>query len=243
MRILLGLLWALAGGVIGGIAGIAGASVYANVTNMSNREGASGYFVIAIGLVGAVLGIITGLVFYGRSAPSGQASAYTGSGTLGFVGLVAAVAFGLWAFMQMREAPLMYGNAQANFEIEFRALSTDVPADADARWLNVEVQTTKTRPEGTVLWSRHRVEGEYTIIPVVQGPFYRAGNRMIVVRVGKLQTEVFSPPIKRTPNAKAPWSEWYRPQVVDPPYGVTPSAPLKSKLELRYRVRAYGDEE
>ena len=48
MRILLGLFWALIGGVVGLIAGVAGASIYASATNMSNREGASGYFGVII---------------------------------------------------------------------------------------------------------------------------------------------------------------------------------------------------
>lgn len=131
MRILLGLFWALVGGVAGLIVGAVGASIYASATHMSNREGASSYFTIAFGL--------------------------------------------------------------------------------------------------------------YTAIPVVQGPFYRSGSRVIVVRVGEKQVEAFMPPIKRTPDPKADWSEWYRATAVDPPYGVTPAAPLKPMLELRYRVRKYGD--
>ena len=240
MRSLVGLLWALGGAIVGLIIGLVGASVFASVTNMSTREGASGYFVIAIGLITAVIGLVAGLVLYGRSAPTGQGAAHTGSGSLGFVVLVAAVALSLWAFLQLREAPLKYNGAMASLELEFRVKSADLPTSSSDRWLNVEVQTTKTRPEGTVIWSSKRDEGEYTIIPVVQGPLYRSGSRMIVVRVGEEQVEVFSPPMKRTPDPKAGWSEWYRPRVVDPPYGVVPPAALKSKLELRYRIRVYG---
>jgi hypothetical protein len=241
MRSLIGLLWALGGGVAGLIIGIIGANVFASATDMSTREGARGYFVIAIGLVCAVIGLIVGLVLYGRSAPAGQAAENVGSGALAFVALIAAIALGLWAFMQLREKPLEYNGTQATLEMEFRLKTADIPANAPERWLSVEVQTAKTRPEGTPYWSSKRVEGEYTIVPVTQGPLYRSGSRMIVVRVGEQQIEVFSPPMKRTPDPKADWSEWYRPRVVDPPYGVTPSAPLKSILELRYKLRLYGD--
>ena len=240
MRSLRGLLWALAGGIAGLIVGLVGATVFASVTDMTSREGASGYFAIAIGLICAMIGLIVGLVMYGRSAPAGQGVAYTGSGTLGFVALIAAVALALWAYSQLREAPLEYNGAMANLELEFRVRSADLPAAASASWLNVEVQTAKTRPEGTVSWSARRTEGEYTIIPVVQGPLYRSGNRMIVVRVGDQQVEVFSPPMQRTPDPKAEWSEWFRPRVVDPPYGVVPATALQSKLEVRYRLRVYG---
>ena len=240
MRSLVGLLWALGGGIAGLIAGLIGAAVFAAATHMTSREGASGYFVVSIGLVGALIGLIVGLVVYGRSAPAGQAAAHMGFGALGFVALVAAVAVSLWAFMQLREAPLEYNGAMANLELELRIKSADLPASPSDGWLSVEIQTAKTRPEGTVLWSRKRVEGEYTIIPVVQGPLYRSGGRVIVVRVGEEQVEVFSPPMKRTPDPKADWTEWYRPRVVDPPFGVVPPTPPKSKLELRYRVRVYG---
>ncbi|MEP7345350.1 MAG: hypothetical protein ABI877_08785 [Gemmatimonadaceae bacterium] len=242
MRSLIGLLWALGGGVVGLVVGLVGATAFASVTNMTSREGASGYFAVAIGLICAIVGLILGLVMYGRSAPTGQGAAYTGSGALGFVALIAAVALSLWAFMQLRETPLEYNGAMANLEMEFRVRSADLPAASSDNWLNVEVQTAKTRPEGTVIWSAKRTEGEYTIIPVVEGPLYRSGSRMIVVRVGEEQVEVFSPPMKRTPDPKADWSEWYRPRVVDPPYGVVPPTPLKSKLELRYRLKVYGQE-
>jgi hypothetical protein len=240
MRSLVGLLWALGGGIAGLLLGLVGASAFAAATHMTSREGASGYFVVAIGLIGALIGVISGLVMYGRSAPAGHGAAYAGFGALGFVALIAAVGVLIWTFMQLREAPLEYNGAMANLEMELRIKSTDVPAAASDGWLNIEVQTAKTRPAGTVLWSRKRSEGDYTIIPVVQGPLYRSGSRVIVVRVGEEQIEVFSPPMKRTPDPKADWTEWYRPRVVDPPYGVVPPAPLKPKLELRYRVRAYG---
>ena len=240
MRSLVGLLWALGGAIAGLIVGLLGAALFAAATHMTSREGASGYFVVAIGLIGALIGLIAGLVMYGRSAPAGRAAAYTGSGALGFFALVVAVAVCIWAFMQLREAPLEYDGAMANLEMELRIKSADLPASSSEGWLSVEVQTAKTRPEGAVLWSHKRVEGDYTIIPVVQGPLYRSGSRAIVVRVGEEQVEVFSPPMKRTPDPTADWTEWYRPRVVDPPYGVVPPTPPKSKLELRYRVRVYG---
>ena len=243
MRILLGLFWALVGGVVGASVLGVGASLYAAATDMTSREGARGYFVIGIGLLGAIIGIIAGIVLYGRSAPSGQGATYSGSGALGFVGLIAVIALGLWAFMQLQEKPLMYnGNAQADLEMEFRTKSTNIPTTNPENWLYVEVQTTKTRPVGSVSWSSRRVEGEYTIIPVTQGAFYRAANRVIMARLGEQQTEAFMPPIKRTPDPKMDWSEWYAPNRVDPPYGVTPPSPLKAMLEMRYRVRAWGDE-
>jgi hypothetical protein len=239
----MGLLWALGGAIAGFVLGAIVATAISKATNASNREGAQGYFMIALGLIGAIIGLITGLVLYARTAPSGQGTAFFGSGTLGVIGLAVAIAAALWAFMNLRETPVMYGNAMANLELEFRVLTSALPPTFDASTMGIEVQTQKTRPEATVLWSSRRVEGQYTIIPAVQGPLYRAANRFIVVRLRDMHDEMFSPPIKRTPDRRADWSAWYAPASVDPPYGVVPPTPPKALLEVRYRVRAYGDPE
>lgn len=238
----MGLLWALGGAVAGFIAGAVVATAISAITHASNREGAQGYFMMALGLIGALIGLIAGILLYARTAPTGQGAAFVGSGTLGVLGVVAAIAVALWAFMNLREAPVEYDGALANLEMEFRVLTAALPADASDRWIDVEVQTTKTRPVGTVMWSTKRTEGAYTIIPVVQGPLYRAGSRFIVARINEGHSEMFMPPMKRTPDPKADWSEWYKPTSVDPPYGVVPPTPLTALLEMRYRVRAYGDE-
>ncbi|MGV3707794.1 MAG: hypothetical protein ACO1Q7_03065 [Gemmatimonas sp.] len=240
MRSIAGLLWALGGAVAGFATGVVGAMIFSSVTNMTDREGARGYFVMGIGLVCALIGLVLGIVMYGRSAPSGERAAAAGSGVLGVVGLIAAVAVAIYAFLQLQEKPLEYNGAQANLELEFRTKSVNIPATNRERWLNIEVQTSKTRPEALLMWDKIRTEGENTVMPAVQGPFYRAGSRFIVVRIGETQTEMFSPPMKRTPDPNADWSEWYKPNSVDAPFGVRPSAPLTPMLEVRYRVRAYG---
>lgn len=240
MRKLVGLLWALGGGVAGCIVGVLAALAIAKITNASNREGAMGYFVVALAIIGTLVGLVGGLALYARSAPPGQGGAYFGSGVLAVGGLVATLVFATWAFLNLREAPLMYDGAQANLELEFRVLTVALPPGFDESTLGIEVQTQKTRPAATVLWDKRRVEGNYTIIPAVQGPLYRAGNRFIVVRLRDLHDEMFRPPMGRTPDPKAGWSVWVSPQSVDPPYGVVPQTPPKAMLELRYRVRPYG---
>lgn len=108
--------------------------------------------------------------------------------------------------MNLREAPLEYNGAMANLEWELRVEPGDAPEGSASRWLDIEVQTAKTRPVGTVLTSSLRTEGDHLIIPVVQGLVYRAGQRVIVVRVDARQDEVFMPKIKRTSDPKADWS-------------------------------------
>jgi hypothetical protein len=138
--------------------------------------------------------------------------------------------------MNLREAPLMYAGAMANLEMELRIRTVELPAGESPRWLDVEVQTAKTRPAGTVLWSNRRTDGEFTIIPVIQGPLFRSGNRVIVVRIDGRQDEAFMPRMKRTPDPKADWSEWFARNPSTRPMVSKPPTPPKPVFELRYRV-------
>lgn len=241
MKTLSGLLWALGGGVAGLVAGGLIGMAIAKMTDMSSREGASGYFVVLVALVGAVVGLVAGVVLFGRSAPDGQGAAFAGSSVLGVVALVAVLALGLWAFTTLRETPAMYDGAMATLELELRARVDDLPVTTSNDWLQLEVQTAKTRPEGDVSWSRARTEGVMRIIPVTQGPLVRSGSRVIVVRVKDQRDEIFIPPMKRLPDRNADWSPWYTASTVEPPYGVVPAAPLRAIFELRYRITVYGE--
>ncbi len=240
MRSFTGLLWALGGGVAGFVVGIVVGIAITKLTNTPSREGAAGYLTFGIALIGALAGIVAGVLLYARSAPSGQSVSYASSSVVGVIALVAVIGAGLWAFMNLREAPAMYGGAMADLLLEVRVKTDDAPADS-IRWLDIEVQTPKTRPEGSVSWSSARTEGGYRIIPVTQGPLSRTPSRVIVVRIKDRQVELFTPPMKRMPSRSADWSAWYRPSTVEPPYGVTPASPLRSILELRYRIRVYGE--
>lgn len=241
MRSIIGLLWALGGAIAGFVAGAIVATVISVVTHASNREGAQGYFMIALGAIGALIGLVGALFLYARSAPAGQAATYGGAGIFGVIAAVVAIAVGIWGYLNLREAPIEYDGAMASLELEFRIPTAEIPADTTDYWINAEVQTSSTRPEATVFWSKRRVEGNATIIPAIQQPIYRSANRVIVVRLKGRQDEAFMPRMRRTPDPKADWSEWVRPQSVDPPYGVVPPAPLQSIVELRYRVRKYGE--
>lgn len=241
MRSFVGLLWALGGGVVGFVVGVLAGMVIAKVTNTPSREGADGYLIMAVALLGALAGIVAGMLLYGRSAPAGQAAAFAGSSALGVVALVGVIAVGLWAFMSLRETPAKYRGSMADLVLELRMKSENAPPADSTGWLDIEVQTANTRPVGSVIWSEARTEGGYRIIPVTQGPLSRAASRFIVVRIAGRQDEMFNPPMKRLPNPKADWSPWYAPNSVDPPYGVVPPSPLHPLFELRYRIRVYGE--
>lgn len=245
MKALLGLLYGLGGITLGFVLG-AGLSLLINHFNpSSSREGAAGYLMIAMGLVGALLGLVAGLVFYARSAPTGQALPQFGHGTLGVVLAVTLVVAGLWAFLQLREAPFLYnGNTQASLLMEFRVKSDKAPIQLKGGWpwLSVEVTTPNTRPEGTPSWDRARIEGEHLIVPAVQGPLMRSGNRLIVARVRSAKgqhDELFAPAMARTPKPQAGWSDWLSPREAFDAQGVK-LAEGQALLQMRWRVELYG---
>ncbi|MCC6242028.1 MAG: hypothetical protein IT353_04270 [Gemmatimonadaceae bacterium] len=241
MRTLSGLLWALGGGVVGLLVGGLIGVIIAKVTEMPSREGASAYFALLIALAGAVIGIVAGVVMYGRSAPSGQSVVFVGSSALGILGLVSAVALATWAYSNLRETPALYDGAMASLELELRVRQTDIPVGSDDGWVQVEVQTANTRPEGDVQWSRARTEGDMRIIPVSQNPLIRATNRVIVVRIRGRHHELFVPPMKRLPDRAVDWSPWYDATSVEATdQSGTPST-LSPIISLRYRIKVYGE--
>jgi MFS family permease len=243
MNSLLGLLWAFGGMVLGFGAFAAGAAVFASWTNASNREGAAGYFVIGLGLVGAVLGLIAGLVWYARSAPGGDKLRQMGQGALGLLVFAAVVAAAVWAWAQSHETPVIYnGNTQASLLLEFQLASASAPAGPARQWLNVEVTTAKTRPVALVLQDEVRQEEAQLIVPAVQGPLIRAGNRLVVARLSLPageRHEVFMPRMPRRPDPKAGWSDWVSPRTV---FDVrTETEDGAALLQMRWRLRLHGE--
>lgn len=243
MKSLIGLLWALGGMVLGGLVFGLGASLYAQASHASNREGAVGYFVVAMGIIGGLLGLVAGLVWYARSAPAGQGLQQFSLGMLGVVAFVVVVVALVWAWGQSHELPVVYnGNTQASLLLEFRIQAASVPSGSARQWLDVEVTTAKTRPTALVLPDQVRHEGDQLIIPAVQGPLIRASNRLVVARLklpGGERHEVFMPKMPRRPDPKADWSEWVSPrEVFDVSSGQSGGPAM---LQMRWRLQMYGE--
>lgn len=243
MKAFIGLLWGLGGMLLGGIVFGMGAALFASATHMSSREGASGYFIVALGVIGGALGLVAGLAWYARSAPAGEGFSQLGQGALGLAVFVAVLVAAGWGWMQSREVPVTYdGDTQANLLLEFRLPAASAPVTPARRWLNVEVTTANTRPEALVLQDEVRRDGDHLIVPAIQGPLVRSGSRLVVARLelpGVARDEVFMPPMPRRPDPKADWSEWQSPrQVFDARSGATGGPAM---LQMRWRLRLYGE--
>lgn len=239
MKSLIGLLYSFGGAAIGFGVGIVAALVIAKLADVSARDGASGYITFGIGLVGALVGLAAGMALYARSAPAGQAAAYSWSAVLGVAGVAGVLVLGAWAYLNLSERPLEYDGAMATLEMELRIDGEHAPADSSQSWLRVEVHTGNARPEGDVRWSAVRTEGAQRIVPVSQNPLMRATGRTVVVSLAGRPAEIFVPPMPRTPDSRADWSAWYRPQRVEA--ASSGSDVSRAVTELRYRVRRYGE--
>ena len=159
---------------------------------------------------------------------------------LGLLGLVVLAAALLWAWALSHEGPAKYGDNLASLELELRVKKADAPAGPPSRWLDVEVQTAKTRPVAVVLSKGVREEGDAIVVPLVQNPLHRASGRLVVVRVAGRHVEVFSPRWKAKPDPKADWSPWIAPRLAERTGGEA-REPVRPILQLRYRLRLYGD--
>lgn len=243
MPSLVALLWACGGLLAGAAAGFGVGLLIVTLAQISDREGAAGYFVVALALAGALLGLATGLLGYARTAPEGERWLRLGQGLLGLGAVVAVLVGSVWAWLQLREGPLLYnGDTQAQLLLELRLpLEQAPPGVPVTKWLALEVTTPETRPEALLLEDEVRREDSYLVIPALQGPLMRSGRRLVVARLtlpGGAHDEVFVPAMPRTPDPRAPWSAWQPAQQVfvdgAEQRGRTPL------LQLRWRLRLYG---
>jgi len=243
MKAWMGLWWALGGMTLGFVVFAAGAALFAQATQMTTREGASGYFMIGMGLIGGLLGLLGGLVWFALRAPTGGGWQQFGQGVLGLAAFAAVLGAAIWAWVYTREGPALYhGKTQANLLLEFRIAAAAVPAGEARQWLDVEVTTARTRPVALVLQDQVRSDGEHQVVPAVQGPLLRAGQRLVVARIALPsgeRHEVFMPRMPRQPDPRADWSDWISPREV---FDVrTERSGLPPLLQMRWRLRLYGE--
>lgn len=243
MKSLVGLLWGLGGAALGFVLFAFGAALFAQLSHMTSREGASGYFMMALGLIGGVLGLVVGLAWFGLRAPTGHGWGQFSHGVLGLAGFAVLLGAAGWAWVYTREGPALYdGNTQANLLLEFRIAAESAPVEAARRWLNVEVTTANTRPVALVLQDQVRHEAQHLVVPAVQGPLLRSGQRLVVARLalpGGERHEVFMPRMARQPDPRAGWSEWLAPREV---FDVaTDRSGLPPLLQMRWRLQLYGE--
>ncbi len=236
-------LTSLLAAVLSGIAGLFLAGFIANACvawyHVSSREGASGYFVMFLGIGGGIAGFVVGLIAarmvashfgpgFGRELP----------GALGVVLLIAGVSVVLCRrFADI--APRIDGR-DLDLEVEFRFPNTHAagrPPTAEGNWqftlASLSGQTRRKQHEGTILTKFARHEHGQWIVPTHARLFTERGQRNVML-ARREATEVMSfllPLPPRPGPGFEEWSEWLpRQQANAQPWPV-------DKMSCRFRVQ------
>ncbi len=222
-----GLLCAAAGAACGGYI----ANQCAGWYRISSREGASGYFIILIGLVGLVAGGMIGMVTSLNMSGGFARQAATG------LGIVIFVCVSAWAIARSGGlVPPTLRGEELFVLVEVRAPAGWMPDNkvkAGENYLtlaavsNSSVQTSVE--QGSLNWHDARVESERITIPGELFLYAASKRRVITVRLGEIE-QGFVLPLPSKPTAThEQWSEWL-PMVPD-------ADPVAHGFRYRFRVQ------
>ncbi len=225
------------------IAGLAGlfasgwaASLHAGWHQMSNREGAVGYFVIFMALLGGFVSFVGGLVIARVVAGGAEPGFFKAAGCgLGFVAAVTLVA--ILASRLSADIPPTLDGKELVLEVEFRlpagaAAPTQETGPPSFELGAVSGGTMRDSRGGTLRVGDAREEEGRWIVPATVELFSSRGQRSIEGRLGDAVLGRFFVPLPGRPGPEhLEWSGWLpQPRPGDPPWPDT-------EPSFRFRVR------
>lgn len=232
---------ALVAGVLGCVGAGGIAILCVGWYRIPSREGASGYFVAFVGLLGAVAGVVLGLIF----ARLGQA--WWGPGVLregaaAAVGMSAVLVAALGLCRWMADVPPTSGGEPLDLIVEVRLPEglTEFPArDAAEAFLRLAVvegrpKVQKKEEAGVLEVGRARLEDGRWLVPGRAPVFSSRGELLMTVKIGPGAEERFLLPASAGRRPAEGWSEWM-PRAARSEGG----APMNT-MTFRYRVRRAG---
>jgi hypothetical protein len=208
--------------------------------HLSRREGADGYFVIAIGLLGLIAGFVIG-VTCGFSLGADLAGGFFKSIALAIGIVVALGAIALAICHALADIPPTIGGRQLFLIVEARlpADRTTAPAvdpfEAYLRFGSLSGHTLRKSERGQ-LWNERAtlVDGRW-IVPGAVQIFTSRGKRVLEIHAGSDASSSFLVPLPAHPRkAQLVWSDWLPRRF---PLGVAPEA------QMTYRFRVERDSE
>jgi hypothetical protein len=207
------------------VAAVAGGFVAAGCVDwyhISGHEGQSGYTVIAIGLLGGIVGFFFGLVLTRFVGGSGAAGFFKGLAASAGGALALAGAAGLVAWLLADIPPTLNGHA-LNVVVEIRLpTGAPQPTAGGPAYKSLELMSTNRFThayrkgwDGTLQVAKARqVDGRW-VIPGTVYLFTTRGDRIISVPTSEHESFGFGLEIPGHPGAKyKQWSEWL-PRIVD----------------------------
>lgn len=208
---------------------------------VSSFEGGSGYFVMGLGLLGAVVGLVTGLVTAGVMAPqNGAAFLKTFGVSVGALALIAATA--IWLCWALADIPPEIEGCPLRLEVELRLPVdvTDSPAkgvgESSLTLSSVMNHRARKSQVGELKPARARLENGRWIVPGAVELFTMRGKRSIGFKLNGKEIMGYLVPLPARPGKKfLEWSDW----------GPRPPAPQPAwpdtKPSYRFRVQKIGE--
>jgi hypothetical protein len=207
MTVLIAMFFGLVGGAIACVLGAIIAFVIAEMTHVTNMEGARGYFAIMIAIPSGIVGMIVSMVITLRWRGVTHLAGVLGGSVAAFAGLVAIVAciFGLYYLTIVQ---VLDQRIYLSFEIALPPGS----ASPDLSTWDAELNATKTRMSSQ--WNS-KANGVFDGRPTVRGIVqlvYRVSDRQLILRMPNDEVRVFLIRLPGNPNAAKyrTWSKWHK---------------------------------
>jgi hypothetical protein len=237
LSVLLGALNALAAGFATGLA----ASLWADWYHVTSFEGASGYFVVALALLGMVGGFVIGLV-WARAVAATPAPGFLRA--LGFALLTTAGILALitgLAWLNADFPPQIDGKELVvDVEVRFPA-SLPVPTPSEAAGYGWHITLTAdggSRPQrvgGLRVREATQIEGRW-VVPATVFLHTSDPGKSLGVGLGNRESQFFRPSLPGRPaRENMAWSSW----LTEPTFGNLKPVPTADAVAIRYRVQFF----
>ena len=234
------IVWAALGGLACGalfcIAGFVLGGLYAELSNMSNMEGARGYFAVAMGLIGAIVGMPVGtiLTLRRRRGRTGAGSLVVGSlSSMAAIVALGVLGVGIWWMTQ----PKILGQNGPTPLLNFEVMPSEAAKAIDINRVKVELQTDRNGADG--VWKRDdtREENGRTVLKGSVPLYYKTSQRMLVIKVPDADAQIFRLRLPSDPTGirHRSWSEWHTADFMDD--RKASSQPVRAVPERSFSVR------
>ncbi len=206
------------------------AAAYTQWYHVTTREGADGYTIVGLAVLGGIAGGIIGLATARWLAAAGFWKAAGCS--LGLVlGVAALVALALYLFADL--PPKLDGH-ELRLEVEIKLPAGQPKPDGEAKFTLASVvnQRQRAAQSGSLQLDQARRENGRWIVPAQAPLFTTRGQRMIRADVAATNLASFMLPLPARPGpSHEQWSEWLpQPRAGEPPWP-------ESKAAYRFRVQ------
>jgi hypothetical protein len=231
MIYVIALLAGLLGAGLGAALGLGLGLALASLLNISSFEGAAGYFVVSIAIIGALIGLPAGIVIALRRKGS-RGFAATGGRTLAVLGIIGAlVAAGIGYRLSTVEHFPGGGNPAMEFEIRLPAGM----AAPERSKVDFEMQAGSQRSGGLFKDNWMRRDDDRVVLSGLVPLYTRTSSRILVVTLPGQPKLLFQIGLSATPKPSTDYGAWQRVTYLDEMK--QDSQPRKPKANETFEIR------